>query len=140
MLPGIIAVLVSVALAAVAVWGVRQIYFVGTDSGGRVALYRGLPYELPFGLKLYTEEYAAPVQVGDLPKSDHGEATDHTLRFHDDAVSIVKHLTVAARPPKPVRVPPHPKPKPAQKQPQQGQKQQPAKKQAKPSQGGGGKP
>jgi serine/threonine protein phosphatase PrpC len=149
MLPGIIAVVVSVALAAVAVWGVRQIYFVGTDSGGRVALYRGLPYELPFGLKLYTEEYAAPVQVGDLPKSQHGEATDHTLRFHDDAVSLVKHLTAAARPPKPVRVPPHVKPKPVQKQqPNSASSQKKGTStststgggQAKPGQGGGGKP
>ena len=29
--------------------GNRQVWFLGTDEGGRVALYRGLPYELPFG-------------------------------------------------------------------------------------------
>ena len=29
--------------SALAVWGVRQIYFLGSDSGGRLALYRGLP-------------------------------------------------------------------------------------------------
>jgi serine/threonine protein phosphatase PrpC len=113
MLPAIITVVVSLALAAFAVWGVRQIYFLGTDSGGRVALYRGLPYELPFGLKLYTEEYAAPIQASNLPRSERSEATDHSLRFHDDAVSLVKHLTAIARPPKPVVVPPPPpKPKP----------------------------
>src|SRR4029079_2632854 len=29
---------------------VRSVYFLGTDSGGRVSLYRGLPYDLPLGL------------------------------------------------------------------------------------------
>src|SRR5690606_38555329 len=28
----------------------RQAWFLGTDPGGRVALYRGLPFELPFGI------------------------------------------------------------------------------------------
>jgi PPM family protein phosphatase len=126
----LVVVVVSVALAAVAVWGVRQIYFVGGDSAGRVALYRGLPYELPFGLKLYSEQYAAPIQVSDLPRSERGSATDHTFRFHDDATSLVKHLTAVARPPKPVKVPkPPPQPKRPAKHPAKGKQQ-----------GAGGKP
>src|SRR4051812_37069570 len=39
--------LVTAGLAALAVWGARQVYFLGSDSGGRLALYRGLPYTLP---------------------------------------------------------------------------------------------
>ncbi|MCB0830211.1 MAG: Stp1/IreP family PP2C-type Ser/Thr phosphatase, partial [Solirubrobacterales bacterium] len=31
----------------------RQAWFLGTDPAGRVALYSGLPYELPFGIDLY---------------------------------------------------------------------------------------
>ncbi len=117
MLVALATIAVSAGLAVFAVWGVRQIYFLGTDPGGRLALYRGLPYELPFGLKLYSEQYAAPVQVSSLPKSERGGATDHTLRFHDDAASLIKHLTAVANPPKPVRVPkpPPPKPKPKPK-------------------------
>ena len=57
------AVALTVGLAVVAVWGARQIYFLGSDSGGRLALYRGLPYDLPLDIKLYSEVYAAPVQV-----------------------------------------------------------------------------
>jgi len=86
------AVAISVALAAVAVWGVRQVYFLGSDAGGRVALYRGLPYDLPFDIKLYSEVYAAPVQVASLPAERRDSATNHTLRFHDDAVDLVESL------------------------------------------------
>jgi PPM family protein phosphatase len=110
-LTGLAVVAVAAGVAALAVWGVRQVYFLGGDSAGRVALYRGLPYELPFGLKLYSEVYAAPVQVRDLPRSARSDATDHTLRFHDDATSLIKHLTAVARPPEPTR--PLPKPKPS---------------------------
>jgi protein phosphatase len=85
----------TVALAAVAVWGVRQIYFLGTDSAGRLALYRGLPYVLPFDIELYSEVYAAPVQVDSIPARRRGGATDHTLRFHDDAVSLLQDLQQA---------------------------------------------
>ena len=40
----------SAAVAFGAWYGNRQVWFLGTDDGGRVALYRGLPYELPFGI------------------------------------------------------------------------------------------
>jgi protein phosphatase len=87
---------VTVGLAALAVWGVRQIYFLGADSGGRLALYRGLPYDLPLGIDLYSEVYAAPVQINSVPASRRDSATDHTLRFHDDAVSLLDDLQAAA--------------------------------------------
>src|SRR4029079_11629907 len=89
-------VLVTVGLAAAAVWGVRQIYFLGSDSGGRLALYRGLPYNLPLDIKLYSEVYAAPVQVSSIPANRQDSAVNHTLRFHADAVSLLKDLQSAA--------------------------------------------
>ena len=52
------------AIAFGAWYGNRQVWFLGTDDGGRVALYRGLPYELPFGIELYEERYASPIQTG----------------------------------------------------------------------------
>jgi PPM family protein phosphatase len=90
------ALVILAALAALAVWGARQVYFLGSDSGGRLALYRGLPYELPLGIKLYSEIYAAPVQVSSLPASRRGSAVDNTLRSHDDAVSLLTDLQSAA--------------------------------------------
>jgi protein phosphatase len=92
----LVVVLITVGLAAAAVWGVRQIYFLGTDSGGRLALYRGLPYTLPLGVNLYSEVYASPVQVNSIPPNRRNSATDHTLRFHDDAASLLQDLQAAA--------------------------------------------
>jgi protein phosphatase len=118
------ALLVVAGVAAAAVWGLHQVYFLGSDSAGRLALYRGLPYELPLGLKLYSERYAAPVQVANLPPGERSSATNHELRSKDDATSLVKHLTAVARPPKPPQpLPRLPKPRKqgnAGKQPRTG--------------------
>ena len=46
--------LAIVALIGFGAWyGLRQVYFLGIDEGGRVSLYRGLPYDLPLGISLY---------------------------------------------------------------------------------------
>jgi len=66
------------------------VYFLGVDEGGRMALYRGLPYDLPFGIELYDERYSSPVQFASLPTDLQGNVTDHELRSHDDAVSLVE--------------------------------------------------
>ncbi|MEK6326729.1 MAG: Stp1/IreP family PP2C-type Ser/Thr phosphatase [Actinomycetota bacterium] len=93
------AVAVLAGLVGAAIYGLHQVYFLGMDSGGRAALYRGLPYELPLGIELYTEVYSAPVQVSAIPASRRGSATDHTLRSHDDAADLLTDLQSAAQPP-----------------------------------------
>src|SRR3954454_1348642 len=92
----LVAVVIVAAVAALAVWGARQVYFLGSDSGGRLALYRGLPYNLPLGINLYSEVYASPVQVSSIPSSRRDSAIDHTLRFHDDAADLLTDLQAAA--------------------------------------------
>jgi serine/threonine protein phosphatase PrpC len=113
------ALILAVVIAG-AVYGIRQVYFLGSDSAGRVALYRGLPYELPLGINLYSEVYAAPVQVNSLPPARRQSAIDHTLRGHDDAVSLIDDLVKSAKPPQPK---PQPKPRPQQPKANQRQKQ-----------------
>jgi protein phosphatase len=93
----VVAVLGAIVVAAI--YGLRQVYFLGTDSGGRAALYRGLPYELPLGVDLYTEVYAAPIQVTDIPVGRRESATDHTLRSHDDAADLLADLQQEAQKP-----------------------------------------
>ncbi len=80
------------ALVFGAWYGNRQAWFLGTDDGGRVALYRGLPYELPFGLKLYEERYASPVQTGSLSGRRSDAVTGHDVRSHSDAISLVEEI------------------------------------------------
>jgi PPM family protein phosphatase len=85
-------VAILAALAFGAWYGNRQVWFLGTDDGGRVALYRGLPYELPFSLKLYEEHYASPVQTGALPARRRDAVTGHDVRSRVDAVSLIEDI------------------------------------------------
>ena len=88
-----LAVLVVLGAIAFGAWyGNRQVWFLGTDDSGRVALYRGLPYELPFGIELYDERYASPIQAGSLPPRRREAATGHDLRSRDDAVSLIEDI------------------------------------------------
>ena len=72
--------------------GSRQFYFVGTDDRGLVALYRGLPYELPFGLELWEREYSTGVPARFLPESRRDRVLDHRLRGKGDAVDLIKQV------------------------------------------------
>ncbi len=80
------------ALAFGAWYGNRQVWFLGTDEGGRVALYRGLPYELPFGIELYDERYASPIQTGSLTQRRQDAVSGHDLRSRGDAVSLIEDI------------------------------------------------
>ncbi|HEX4751544.1 MAG TPA: Stp1/IreP family PP2C-type Ser/Thr phosphatase [Solirubrobacterales bacterium] len=89
----LIALLVVIgAIVFGATYGLRHVWFLGTDDAGRVALYRGLPYELPFGVKLYTERYSAPVQTGALPERRQNAVTGHDLRSHSGAVKLIEEI------------------------------------------------
>ena len=72
--------------------GSRQFYFVGTDDRGLVALYRGLPYELPFGVELWDEQYATGVPARRLPDTRRDRVLDHRLRSKGDAVDLIKQV------------------------------------------------
>jgi PPM family protein phosphatase len=86
----VVAILAAVAFGA---WyGNRQVWFLGTDDSGRVSLYRGLPYELPFGLALYEERYASPVQTEALSRLRRESVTDHDFRSREDAVSLIEDI------------------------------------------------
>ncbi len=90
----------------------RSIYFLGTDQNGNVALYHGLPYQLPLGVSLYSKQYAIPVQVGTLSEERQRAVTGHELRGKGDATDLVDDIEArptAGLPPPPA--PPQPKKK-----------------------------
>ncbi|HEV7806019.1 MAG TPA: Stp1/IreP family PP2C-type Ser/Thr phosphatase [Solirubrobacteraceae bacterium] len=70
----------------------QAVYFVGTDEDGFVTMYRGLPYDLPAGLDLYSPTYVSGVRVDTLPATRRKRLIDHTLRSHDDAADLVREL------------------------------------------------
>jgi PPM family protein phosphatase len=70
----------------------RQVYFVGTNDAGLVTVYQGIPYELPFGIDLYTEDYASGMPARAIPSARRARVLDHEWRSREDAVDLVRAL------------------------------------------------
>ena len=70
----------------------RQVFFVGVDEsrGNVVTLYKGLPYDLPLGIRLYSPVRHSGVTLQSLPPARRATFTNHKLRAKDDAESLVK--------------------------------------------------
>ena len=90
---------ILVVLAAVAViWVVdRQFWFVGTTNTGQVALYRGLPYELPLGVKLYSQQRVSTVPATSLDARQRRYVLDHHARGHGDSVALFDQIDAGSR-------------------------------------------
>jgi PPM family protein phosphatase len=88
----LVPLLIVAALLFGAWYGNRQVWFLGTDAAGRVALYRGVPYELPFGVELYDERYSIPIQTDSLPGRRREAVTGHDLRSRSDAVDLIEEI------------------------------------------------
>ncbi|CAB4955414.1 unannotated protein [freshwater metagenome] len=69
----------------------QTVYFIGTNRG-LVTVYRGLPYELPFGLRLYSSNYPSSVPVDEVPAALRPKLLDHQTRSLEDANSLVSAL------------------------------------------------
>ena len=79
--------------------GSRQVYFLGTDDRGAVSLFRGLPYELPLGVELYTHEYSSSVPVRAIDdERQRSRLLDHKWRGRDDAERRIRELERAETP------------------------------------------
>ena len=88
--------LFALAVLAAVVTGLyalsRQVYFIGTNDAGLVTLYRGIPYELPFGVDLYEEEYPSGVPARAIPDRRRERVLDHEWRSREDAVDLIRAL------------------------------------------------
>ncbi|MDX8152451.1 Stp1/IreP family PP2C-type Ser/Thr phosphatase [Patulibacter brassicae] len=69
----------------------QTVYFVGNHRG-LVTVYRGLPYELPAGLKLYSVNYPSAVPVDEVDAPLRRRLLDHRLRSLADANDLVSKL------------------------------------------------
>jgi protein phosphatase len=93
--PGRILFLGAVVGVLVALWlATREVYFVGVDDqhGNVVTVYRGLPYDLPLGIHLYSVVARSGVTLETVPADRRTTFTDHTLRSRKDAESLVLAL------------------------------------------------
>ncbi len=70
----------------------QAVYFIGTDSRGFIAVFSGLPYELPFHVKLYSQYYVSGVPASSIQPVRRRMLLDHSLRSVSDASTLVRQL------------------------------------------------
>lgn len=87
-----IALVVLGAIAAGAYLAVQSVYFIGTNSRGLVTLYRGVPYQLPGGIELYSSDYVSGVSAATLSPARRGTLLDHSLHSQAKAGSLIRSL------------------------------------------------
>jgi protein phosphatase len=87
--------LVLLVMVASAFWTAsRAVYFVGADEdrGNVVTIYRGLPIDLPLGVKLYSRYAGSGVTLESVSPARRSTFTNHKLRSKDDAENLVIQL------------------------------------------------
>jgi protein phosphatase len=90
-------VVLVVILAVAGAIGLRSSHFIGADtSTGRVAIYQGVPVDLPFGVHLYHVVYESRVSYVSLAPDQRRRLFDHTLRSDSSAHSVLRPYEVAS--------------------------------------------
>ena len=90
------AAIVVVVLAAV-IAGLyaldRKFWFVGTNDRSQVTLFRGLPYDLPFGIALYSEEQQSGLPVAAITDARQRKyVLDHHARSEGESVALLRDI------------------------------------------------
>jgi protein phosphatase len=70
----------------------QSVYFVGTSDDGFVTLYRGLPYDLPAGIELYTPNFVSGVATAQLGAGVRRTIASHDLRSREDGEDLVRQI------------------------------------------------
>jgi hypothetical protein len=67
------------------VFGLSRANFVGADGSGHVAVYQGVPWNLPFGIHLYRKVYVSPLLAVQLSQAERRTLFDHSLEDRGSA-------------------------------------------------------
>lgn len=70
----------------------QTVFFLGTDSGGLVTIYRGLPYQLPGGIDLYSVDYVSGVSASTITPQRRRTLLNHALRTEANASALIRQL------------------------------------------------
>jgi PPM family protein phosphatase len=84
--------IVLTVLGVAGMFATRAVFFLGTDSQGMVTIYKGLPFDLPAGVRLYSEYSVSGVPAAAVPSARRKELLDHQLRSRSDARDLVAQL------------------------------------------------
>ncbi len=90
-----VAALIAIAIVVFVVGGgaylaSREYFFVGTNSTGIVTVFRGFPYNLPLGIKMYEQFYVSGVPASAVPADRRARLLNHQLRSQGNAISLVQ--------------------------------------------------
>ena len=87
------------ALAALGVFTVSAAHFIGVEPDGRVAVYQGLPYELPGNIHLYRPvRVSSRLYAAQLTQSERRRSFDHGLHSFGDTTRELRRLEGAVYP------------------------------------------
>jgi protein phosphatase len=67
----------------------RQYFFLGTNTQGILTIYRGFPYDLPLGVRMYEQWYVSAVPIRAIPADRRSGLLNHQLRSQNNAVSVI---------------------------------------------------
>jgi protein phosphatase len=89
-----IAALIAIVIVVFVVGGgaylaSREYFFIGTNSDGIVTIFRGFPYNLPLGVKMYEQFYVSGVPVSAVPAGRRSRLLNHQLRSQGSAINLV---------------------------------------------------
>ena len=87
-----IAVVVVAVAVGLGVFGLSRANFVGADGNGYVAVYQGVPWNLPFGIHLYREVWVSKLLAAQLSSEERKRLFDHSLVDRSRAENKVKEL------------------------------------------------
>lgn len=84
---------IFLALVALGVFTVSTAHFIGVEPDGRVAVYQGLPYDLPGGIHLYRPVRASSrLYAAQLTASERRRYFDHGLHSYGDTTRELNKL------------------------------------------------
>jgi len=70
----------------------QSVYFIGTNSRGLVTMFKGVPFKLPGGLSLFSNDYVSGVSASTLTPQRRRTLLDHSLRSESNAASLIRSL------------------------------------------------
>jgi PPM family protein phosphatase len=70
----------------------RQLYFLGTNHQGIVTVFRGFPYDILGGIRLYETYYVSGVPASVIPADRRSQLLNHQLRSQSDATSLINEI------------------------------------------------
>ena len=77
---------ILIALVALGAYTVSNAHFIGVEPGGRVAIYQGLPYDLPGGIHLYRPvKVSSRLLAGELTGKERRRLFGHDLQSYGNS-------------------------------------------------------